>query len=674
MRPRTRFLLASVANAATTANALRPVATKRPPLGAVVRHRAGAVGAAAPARRRPAGLRRPVRPRRRRPRVAGSGRRRSPTLASMAGLVQLHRVASRSGEVLEAALVEELGAGYRQAHLRAVRPKRRRAPHPPLAPVAPTSGVRTPLPRHAPTSPTASSVAATSSTCGAGPTCPATPRPRCCSRCTAAPGSPGARRARPSRSWPTWPSGAGCASPPTTASAPRRPGPTTSSTSSGRWPGSRRTSPSTAAIPTSSSSPAAPPAATCRSLAALTPEPRRLPARLRGRRHQRRRRRAVLRRVRLHEPPRHEPGRHRAVPRGSACSRPPWPTTVPAGSRRRRSATSSADAPPFFVLHGTNDSLVPVAQARTFVDELRKASTSPVVYGELPARPARLRGVPVGAHPPHGARRRALPRRGAQRARRPDAGRGGRPRSATAGLMLRRAGEGDRVPARHTSLPTTLPPRWAAVVADALDARRRWDDLLAGMRPGPLRDRLRSWAVRVDDGVLAVWETAVRAVEAGRIVEALDAETVTREYKRAKADPAADPALVEALSARFTSVQRVLEHDRRRRAAPAAPRRPPRRRRRPGRRGGAGGGRGRRRPRRRARGRRGGARALAPREVASSDASPDVSASRCAARARLASAAGASPEILSRSRRCPRGTTGACAACRREDPGASRRR
>jgi acetyl esterase/lipase len=42
------------------------------------------------------------------------------------------------------------------------------------------------------------------------------------------------------------------------------------------------------------------------------------------------------------------------------------------------------DAPPFFVLHGTNDSLVPVEQARTFVDELRKASSKPVVYAELP--------------------------------------------------------------------------------------------------------------------------------------------------------------------------------------------------------------------------------------------------------------------------------------------------
>jgi acetyl esterase/lipase len=41
-------------------------------------------------------------------------------------------------------------------------------------------------------------------------------------------------------------------------------------------------------------------------------------------------------------------------------------------------------APPFFVLHGTNDSLVPVEQARTFVDELRKGSSQPVAYAELP--------------------------------------------------------------------------------------------------------------------------------------------------------------------------------------------------------------------------------------------------------------------------------------------------
>jgi acetyl esterase/lipase len=41
-------------------------------------------------------------------------------------------------------------------------------------------------------------------------------------------------------------------------------------------------------------------------------------------------------------------------------------------------------APPFFVLHGTNDSLVPVEQPRAFVDELRKSSQQMVVYAEVP--------------------------------------------------------------------------------------------------------------------------------------------------------------------------------------------------------------------------------------------------------------------------------------------------
>jgi acetyl esterase/lipase len=42
------------------------------------------------------------------------------------------------------------------------------------------------------------------------------------------------------------------------------------------------------------------------------------------------------------------------------------------------------DAPPFFVLHGSDDSLIPVAEAREFVEELRAVSKSPVAYAELP--------------------------------------------------------------------------------------------------------------------------------------------------------------------------------------------------------------------------------------------------------------------------------------------------
>lgn len=43
-----------------------------------------------------------------------------------------------------------------------------------------------------------------------------------------------------------------------------------------------------------------------------------------------------------------------------------------------------ADAPPFFVIHGTHDVLAPVGDAREFVAALRRASPNPVAYAELP--------------------------------------------------------------------------------------------------------------------------------------------------------------------------------------------------------------------------------------------------------------------------------------------------
>ena len=41
-------------------------------------------------------------------------------------------------------------------------------------------------------------------------------------------------------------------------------------------------------------------------------------------------------------------------------------------------------APPFFVLHGVNDTLVPVETARVFVQRLREVSRRPVAYAEFP--------------------------------------------------------------------------------------------------------------------------------------------------------------------------------------------------------------------------------------------------------------------------------------------------
>jgi acetyl esterase/lipase len=43
-----------------------------------------------------------------------------------------------------------------------------------------------------------------------------------------------------------------------------------------------------------------------------------------------------------------------------------------------------ADAPPFYVLHGVDDSLIPVQEAREFVEALRDKSKETVVYSEIP--------------------------------------------------------------------------------------------------------------------------------------------------------------------------------------------------------------------------------------------------------------------------------------------------
>lgn len=42
------------------------------------------------------------------------------------------------------------------------------------------------------------------------------------------------------------------------------------------------------------------------------------------------------------------------------------------------------DAPPFFVLHGQDDSIIPVGEAREYVAAMRDVSKSPVAYAELP--------------------------------------------------------------------------------------------------------------------------------------------------------------------------------------------------------------------------------------------------------------------------------------------------
>jgi hypothetical protein len=105
--------------------------------------------------------------------------------------------------------------------------------------------------------------------------------------------------------------------------------------------------------------------------------------------------------------------------------------------------------------------------------------------------------------------------------------------------------------------PSSVSPRFAPAVAAALDARRRFATVVAGVKPGPSHDRLAAAGARLDAGVMAVWAAADRASRVESTLAALDPDRVTDEYKQAKRG-GSDPELEAVLAQRFASVQRLL--------------------------------------------------------------------------------------------------------------------
>lgn len=105
--------------------------------------------------------------------------------------------------------------------------------------------------------------------------------------------------------------------------------------------------------------------------------------------------------------------------------------------------------------------------------------------------------------------------------------------------------------------PAAVAPVYGAPVSAALRARAQFGELVAGLRDGPLQQRMGELGARVDAGVLAVWRTANQAAGIDRVAATLDTERVTAELKQARRSGATDD-VVEALQARFASTQRLL--------------------------------------------------------------------------------------------------------------------
>jgi len=123
-------------------------------------------------------------------------------------------------------------------------------------------------------------------------------------------------------------------------------------------------------------------------------------------------------------------------------------------------------------------------------------------------------------------------------------------------MVFRRRSREEPDPLAHID-PAAAPPRFARTVDEALAARRRFRELVEGLRPGPVRDRLVAMGPRIDAGVQAVWDAAHRAGEMEHVLATLDPDRVTDEYKQARRS-GAEATVLAAHEARFQSVQRML--------------------------------------------------------------------------------------------------------------------
>jgi hypothetical protein len=113
--------------------------------------------------------------------------------------------------------------------------------------------------------------------------------------------------------------------------------------------------------------------------------------------------------------------------------------------------------------------------------------------------------------------------------------------------------------------PTRLGPSWRRSVEDALAARQQFARVVATVRGGPVRARLDELAARVDAGVLASWQTALRGEQSEAVLAALGPEEVTARLKEAKRrldSSGGDErvqAEVDALAAQHASVHKLWD-------------------------------------------------------------------------------------------------------------------
>lgn len=114
-----------------------------------------------------------------------------------------------------------------------------------------------------------------------------------------------------------------------------------------------------------------------------------------------------------------------------------------------------------------------------------------------------------------------------------------------------------RVPAQQLSEP------WRGYALQAEASKQRFDKVVAGVAPGPLRERLQQLSGRLDDGIEESWRIARRGHDIVAAAATIDTTSATHELASLRhsigdATPKpAQAATIQALEAQLASVNRM---------------------------------------------------------------------------------------------------------------------
>ena len=119
-----------------------------------------------------------------------------------------------------------------------------------------------------------------------------------------------------------------------------------------------------------------------------------------------------------------------------------------------------------------------------------------------------------------------------------------------------------RSPSRPGISPRTLGEPWRPLIEDVLDARRRYDQALEGVRTGPLRDRLGQVGDRLDTAVDEAWRIASAGNTLSQGRRRIDTDGIRRDLEAATSAAAAQHSerseqTVQAIRSQLASADRL---------------------------------------------------------------------------------------------------------------------